>query len=179
MSESPSAERADPDEREWLQEAADKRATDDAFGERVEVERAASRWVGRLLAAGGHPVALRTSDGVTHDGVLLDAGEGWAVLGGQGRARLVLLAEVVSVVAPAGGALGPALRVPRGVGSVFRRWARLAEPVVLCLRDGSHLRGAVTEVLADAVTLDPETDGDVTVPLSAVRWASGALLPDD
>ena len=171
-------ERADPDERGWLQEAADKRATDDALGERVEVERAASRWVGRLLAARGHPVVLRTSDGVTHDGVLLDAGEGWAVLGGQGRSRLVMFAEVISVVAPVA-ALGQAPRIPRGVGSVYRRWARLTGPVVLSLRDGSHLRGAVTEVLADAVTLDPETDEDVTVPFRAVRWASGALLPDD
>lgn len=179
MSDSSSAERADPDEHGWLLEAADKRAADDALGERVEVERATSRWAGHLLAALGRPVVLRTTDGVTHDGVLLDAGEGWAVLGGQGRARLVMLAEVVSVSAPAGGALGLAPRVPRGVGSVYRRWARLAGPVGLALRDGSHLRGVVTAVLADALTLDPETEGDVTVPFSAVRWAVGALLPDD
>ena len=81
--------------------------------------------------------------------------------------------------APAGGALGPVPRVPRGVGSVYRRWARLAGPIGLALRDGGHLRGVVTAVLADALTLDPETEGDVTVPFSAVRWAVGALLPDD
>lgn len=172
-------ERADPDEGRWLREAAAKRAADDALGERVEVERAAGRWAGRLLAARGHPVVLRTSDGVTHDGVLLDIGEGWTVLGVQGRARLVMLAAVVSLVAPTGGALGPVPRLPRGVGSVYRRWARLAGSIVLALKDGSQLRGAVTEVLADAVTLDPEAAGDVTVPFSAVRWAVGALLPDD
>lgn len=172
-------ERADPDERGWLLEAADKRATDDAFGERVEVERAASRWAGRLLAARGHPVVLRTSDGVTHDSVLTDAGEGWVLLSGQGRTRLVMLAEVVTVRAPLGGALGPAPRAQRGVGSVYRRWARLAGPIGLALRDGSHLRGAVVEVLADAVTLDPDMEGDVIVPFGAVLWAVGALLPDD
>jgi hypothetical protein len=170
---------ADPDEHRWLREAAAKRAADDALGERVEVERAAGRWAGRLCAARGHVVVLRTSDGVTHEGVLLDTGEGWAVLGAQGRARLVMLAAVVSVAAPGGGALGPVPRVPRGVGSVYRRWARLAASIVLALQDGSQLRGAVTEVLADAVTLDPEAAGNVTVPFSAVRWAVGAPLSDD
>lgn len=176
----PASERGDPDERSWLAVAADRRAADAEVGERLEVERATTPWCARLAPCRGHELALRTVDGTTHAGLLVDVGDGWALLEAAGRARLVMLGEVVSVVSDEAGSPGAPPRILRGTGSVYRRWGRLRAPTTLALRDGTRVRGVIVEVLHDALTVRPEEGPDalVLLPFSGVVWALGEPLDE-
>lgn len=169
-------ERGDPSDAELLAGEFERRDDDAEVAERVQVELATTPWGEMLAGSGGAAVEIVVSDGVLHQGVVADVGDGWCLLEVDGRAVLLPLDQVVVL----SGLRGPVLRAGGrpGVGSVLRRWGRMRCGVTVHLLDGSTRSGLVVDVLADAFALAPTggSGGLLIVPHSGVRWMVGDLF---
>lgn len=151
--------------------------------DRTRRETALVRVVDRLRSAVGHPVAVAVRGGVTLQGVLLDAGPDWLLLGeSTGREALVPADAVLWLTG-----LGARSTTPGSEGrvaarldlrSALRGVARDRSPVAVVLLEGGVLTGTLDRVGADWVELAEHPAGEQrrasevrgvrTVPLAAL-----------
>ena len=171
-------EPGDPSDTALVAYANERVADDEAATERVEVEWAATSWTSLLSSSGG-PLELSMVDGSRVAGRLVDTGDSWGLMAAGDQFVLVRLQHVASVrgaisVVPRAG------RSSRGVGWVFRRWARMRSALSVQLVSGDRLHGTIGQVLADAVQLvvDLESPRRVLIPTPAIVCASGDPFSD-
>ncbi|MCZ3387189.1 MAG: hypothetical protein LH630_09565 [Actinomycetia bacterium] len=165
--------RGDPSDAELLAGDQERRNNDAELTERLEVERASTSWHELLAGSLQRVVEVVTGDGVRHRGRVVDVGDGWFLLEVAGRAVLIPSCQVLTVGELRRREVGSVVR--RGMGSVLRTWARMQCMLTVHLLDGSSRNGRVTDVLADAFTLAPDSDfeGPLTIPRAAIRWVVG------
>jgi len=158
--------------------AIERVAEDEAASERVEVEWAATSWTSLLSSSGG-PIELSMVDGSRVSGQLTDTGDSWGLIVSGDQFVLVGLQHVASIAGASSVVPRPGLS-SRGVGWVFRRWARMRSGVSVRLVSGDRLHGTVGQVLADAVQLvvDLESPRRVIIPTAAIVCASGDPFSD-
>jgi hypothetical protein len=171
-------EPGDPSDTPLVAYANERVADDEAATERVEVEWAATSWTSLLSSSGG-PLELSMVDGSRVSGPLVDTGDSWGLVAVGDQFVLVRLQHVTSE-AGATSVVPRAGRSSRGVGWVFRRWARMRSAVSVQLVSADRLHGTVGQVLADAVQLvvDQESPRRVLIPTAAIVCASGDPFSD-
>ncbi len=151
---------------------------DAEVAERTRIERTSIALVDRLRGARG-PVEVSTLGGGRHAGRVVDAGDGWLLLGHVpvgGRTttaeHLVVLASVVAVRG-LGRAVAPVGRLrPRTLTSVLRDWCRDRSEVSVLTTDGGLVPGLASAAFADHLELSTGGGGTVAVPLRAVAVVS-------
>ena len=163
--------------------AADADLERDAeVAERTRIERGQQHLVDRLRAVRGY-VHLTVLGGATVGGPVIEAGDGWVVVGhvppGHAEptsAHLVRVDAVLTVsgldrVAPSPGGLPP-----RSLASLLRSWCRDRSELTLTLVDGSRLAGRASAAYADHLEVATAHGEVVAVPFAAIATVGRAHL---
>jgi hypothetical protein len=147
---------------------------DAAVAELGRAEYAEVELEARLHASVGQSVRLAVQGSGIVQGRLERAGSGWCVVTDEQAARSATVVRVAALSTARGlspRALPEAVRGPLarlGVGSVLRRIAEEAQPLVLVLVDGGTRRGSVLRVGADFVEITTADGGAEVVPFGAL-----------
>jgi hypothetical protein len=172
-------ERGDPSDAELVAVEAERRDDDAGVTERVQVERAATPWSVLLAGSGDGLVEVVTGEGLRHRGTVSEVGDSWCLLDAGDRAVLVPLGQVLTVTGLRRPDLHP-VACP-GMGSVLRRWGQMRCVITARLLDGSSRSGHVSDVIADAFALGPDSGpgSSLMIPNTAVRWIVGSPFTDE
>ncbi|GAB3434569.1 hypothetical protein GCM10027517_02790 [Phycicoccus ginsengisoli] len=140
-------------ESQW--DAEHRRELDAEVADRTRRERATVALADRLAAAGSRTVGVTVRDGSRLGGRVVDVGDGWFLLGEDGRPPcLVPVAAVAAVTGLATrAATGSALRRSFGLGYALRGLSRDRSVVALTDATGAVCTGTVDAVGSDHLEL--------------------------